>query len=136
MQDGPGNIWNPKDILKHLNSFTRLKRYERIITFDDAGVSGHLNHCSLSKALKVGGIEAWRLKSLPVWMKYSGALGSFILSIFKSKSSSNIVTCRISLKESYQFGYNAMIKHESQMVWFRKLYLLFSIYMTLNYLTK
>ena len=48
--DGPKNNWNSEIILKYIDEMFSKKNYKYILTFDDYGVSGHLNHCSISRA--------------------------------------------------------------------------------------
>ena len=132
LKDGPKNIWKPETILTHLRSLN-LEEYSAIVTFDDGGVSGHPNHCSISEALKsLTGIEIYRLKSLPLWLKYLGPLGGFICKFLYKKCT----LYTISMREAYEFGYKGMLQHESQLLWFRRLFLIFSVYMTVNVLTR
>jgi hypothetical protein len=87
------------------------------------------NYCSKYSCLK--------LQSLPIWLKYSGLLGSTISHLFYNHfSAQDTLSLKISLIEAYYCGHRAMLNHESQMVWFRKLYLIFSIYMTFNLLKR
>ena len=106
--------------------------YSTILTFDDEGVSGHPNHCSISKALSGVEVDCLRLKSLPVWLKYLGPVGLWICPLVWKDE----LVYRISICDAYLYGYIAMTRHESQMVWFRRLYLIFSVYMTCNILSR
>lgn len=49
--DGPRSLWKSEVILKYVDDLCAKKKYKYIMTFDDYGVSGHVNHCSISKAL-------------------------------------------------------------------------------------
>lgn len=133
LKDGPRNFWNPELIQKYIAEREQQNRYSIILTFDDNGVSGHPNHCSISKAFSEDE-RCWRLKSLPIWFKYLGPLGSFLASILNKQEEQ--IVFRFSLINAYRYGYIAMTQHESQMLWFRRLYLIFSVYMTLNILTR
>lgn len=129
MKDGPNNIWKPETILKQIRSLNP-EEYAAIVTFDDYGVSGHPNHCSISEALKhQSDFQVLRLKSLPAWLKYLGCVGGALCRFMYAEEG---VLHEISAREAYEFGYKAMLKHESQLLWFRRLYLIFSVYMTGN----
>lgn len=151
--DGPRSHWKSEVVMKYIDDLCAKKDYKYILTFDDYGVSGHLNHCSISKALTNGyndlftvffkkntfrsKYDCLRLQSMPVWLKYSGLLGASICStIFKVFPQKDTIPLKISLIEAYYCGHRAMLKHESQMLWFRRLYLIFSIYMTFNLLKR
>ena len=72
---------------------------------------------------------------MSIWLKYSGVIGALICHLFYTAfPAKDTIYLKISLIEAYYCGHRAMLKHESQMVWFRKLYLIFSIYMTFNLL--
>nr|CAI5829880.1 unnamed protein product [Callosobruchus analis] len=104
-----------------------------LITFDRYGVSNHCNHCSIYYGIanlivneKIPkGCGVYVLESTNVLRKYWSVLDiplSFILSRFR-----------------YMEGYKdkriivqAMKQHKSQLVWFRRLYMLFSRYMLMN----
>lgn len=76
-----------------------------------------------------------KLQSLSIWLKYYGVIGSIICNLFYTTfPAKDTLYFKISLIEAYYCGYRAMLEHESQMIWFRKLYLIFSIYMTFNIL--
>lgn len=140
MKDGPKNFWKAETILKHLSAVNPTE-YSAIVTFDDEGVSGHPNHCSISEALKhQSDFKVLRLKTIPVWLKYLGIIGVFlckfiIYSDSDSDGENTHILYTISMREAYEFGYKAMLQHESQLLWFRRLYLFFSVYMTVNILT-
>jgi hypothetical protein len=51
LKDGPKNIWRSEVILKYIDKIMSEKGYKYILTFDDYGVSGHINHCSISLSL-------------------------------------------------------------------------------------
>lgn len=110
-------------ILDHVERYS----IDTLITFDKHGVSQHLNHCSIYYAITYLVIEknlpedckAYVLESINILRKFWLILDipiCYFLSRHRyilSMKDCNIVKM-------------AMKKHESQLVWFRRLYLLFS----------
>ncbi|KAL4263637.1 PIGL family protein [Pleurotus pulmonarius] len=114
-----------------------------VLTFDSAGVSGHPNHKSLPQAISAlaAGMEApfasdpssssprvFTLVSEPLFKKYTGPLGAVLARLTRSTDS---LVFTSSVKQ-YRQALAAMQAHESQLVWFRWLYVHFSRYMWIN----
>ena len=100
----------------------------QILTFDQGGVSGHLNHASLPNgAGHVTGVRIAVLKTVGVLQKYT----FFLESLFNWRTSGwdGVYT---SSPSDYVIGVRAMLAHKSQLVWFRWLYITFSRYMWTN----
>lgn len=108
------------------------------MTFDGYGVSGHANHRAIYGALKMGVQSGavqqpvFALKSVSVPEKYSFLLGSMLMSILDYFKKNQTHFSFVSDFNSYRKSRAAMYLHESQMVWFRHLYLLTSCYMIRN----
>lgn len=166
LQDGPTNYWKSEIILKHLKKACEDRKYEIILTFDERGISGHANHCAISRALdkeylflitlcfilyfELRRLEHWQLVSLPMWLKYSGPFGILViiilnrLNIHFSEQNEDLTDTNerklslnyIDYTKSHKFGYKAMLEHKSQMAWFRRLYLWISVYMNMNIIEK
>lgn len=116
--------WDIKSIINVLKNWHTAIKFDRIVTFDSKGVSGHKNHISCYYAAKKFGSEfklpIFCLKSKNIICKYTCDLGyktdaSFIIPI----SQVHVPICMMSY-------------HVSQMVWFRYFYILFSNYMIYN----
>lgn len=124
--------WPAEIIKEQVERVLRGTEYKLIVTFDDGGVSGHLNHCSISKALSksAGYPPIKRLRTVPLILKYSGLIGSLFMRLLVRDEHLSM----ISIRDAYNYGYRAMLEHKSQLVWFRKLYLIFSLYMLINVL--
>lgn len=107
----------------------RIRNIDTIFTFDNYGVSGHPNHSAISRALsQLDSIPVLHLKSFPLWLKYLGPIGAMLLSfIFKNR-----IIFHVSVSEAIRSGRAAMYEHRSQMIWFRHLFVIFSIYMYIN----
>ncbi|KZT56270.1 LmbE-like protein [Calocera cornea HHB12733] len=140
LPDSMTTSWEPEPILEHLHSF--LKTHENItllLTFDERGVSGHVNHASLPLALLSSQSPShstaesqqqlppsYMLLSSPLTPKFI-ALFAWFVPLHSSP------TARLSLSiEQYAQAVRAMLAHRSQMLWFRWLYVAFSRYMWVN----
>jgi len=106
---------------------------DTILTFDRHGVSGHKNHSSIYSAMAYlvmenrlpKGTKVYGLQSVSILRKYSSLLDvpmSFLLA-------SVVYTASV---KDWCILHKAMAAHNSQNVWFRKLYMLFSRYILIN----
>uniref|UniRef100_A0A8D8YV19 N-acetylglucosaminylphosphatidylinositol deacetylase n=1 Tax=Cacopsylla melanoneura TaxID=428564 RepID=A0A8D8YV19_9HEMI len=133
LKDGHLNNWSHKligtIILTHIETWD----IDTVITFDEQGVSEHPNHIAVFEAMAYltlnhllpRNVCFYSLDTVNRLRKYSSML-DFLTSFFLSKS------CLIlSLKQQYQVV-KALACHQSQFVWFRKLYILISRYATIN----
>ncbi|KAF9923407.1 hypothetical protein FBU30_006541 [Linnemannia zychae] len=174
LQDGPKNLWDPSLVGDQMNLFAKKHNIETIITFDEKGVSGHINHIALYVGLTYF-IQTFKertpvktcyvLKSVSLIRKYIsifdlpftmlstealmpqfsqllGLSGSAALAGGSTNSVRNRANIRpqellyVSSPAAVVQARKAMEKHESQMVWFRKIYVLFSRYMSVNELRR
>lgn len=137
LSDDPGVAWNKTIIKEVLLKYIEKLSLDTIITFDDYGVSGHLNHISIYRAMQTMyskghlpvGTQVFCLKSVNLLRKYVG-----------------IVDCMLSYCSAtyvYVSGYRGIIKaqmamcqHRSQLTWYRWLYIVFSRYMIMNTLQR
>lgn len=122
-KDGMNELWEENEIRKLVKKHSQ--GINLIYTFDNYGVSGHPNHCAISRALR-SFPQVRQLKSFNIFLKYSGPIGALILSLYYGES------FHISVSEAIGSGRAAMYQHRSQMVWFRHLFVIFSIYMYIN----
>lgn len=137
LQDGMTIDWNDHEITAKIQEgILRAKDPIRtILTFDFHGVSGHINHKSINRAvLKMGrnlkdlNINVITLNSVSILRKYIFFLDSlFTVALNQSPD----FTIALSLPE-HSLLKEILKLHQSQMVWFRKLYMNFSRYMFLN----
>jgi N-acetylglucosaminylphosphatidylinositol deacetylase len=125
-----------------------------IVTFDEWGVSGHPHHRSvhtavaqivlLNKEKKLPLSMSWLLNvpiyilhSVPLWKKYSAWLllpcnnGCHSIIIRRKVNDDGKVALQI-LNSSPRRVWTAMRAHRSQLLWFRRLYLLTSQYVYFN----
>ncbi|PIA46813.1 hypothetical protein AQUCO_01500392v1 [Aquilegia coerulea] len=140
LQDGFDNMWSSILIAKILKEETASQNIDLLITFDSYGISGHRNHRDVHNGICTflceelhGSIEAWELVSTSIIRKYSGPLDVW-LSILSAKNSRGRMYCL--LNKHPQKSYMAMAQHQSQWIWFRKLFVSFSSYTYINVLKK
>ncbi|XP_008483207.1 uncharacterized protein LOC103519896 [Diaphorina citri] len=131
--DGHEHSWSHELIGEMILTHIETLRIDTVITFDESGVSEHPNHIAIFDAMAYlslnhllpSNVSFYSLDSVNRLRKYSFLL-DFLTSFFMSQY------CLIlSLKQQYQVV-KAMSCHHSQFVWFRKLYILFSRYTTIN----
>lgn len=137
LQDGMTIDWNDHEIIEKIQEgISKIKDPIRtILTFDFHGVSGHTNHKSINRAvlemsrkLKDLNINVLTLNSVSIFRKYIFFLDSiFTVALNQSPD----FTIALSLSE-HSLLKEILKLHQSQMVWFRKLYMNFSRYMFLN----
>ena len=132
LQDGLTQVWTPARVrdavLAHMNS----TQIDTILTFDAGGVSLHPNH----RALFHGAVQVqselatpptlWTLHTWSWRAKFWGVLASLL-----QRGDARDILFRSSLRE-YGRSLQAMYQHQTQLVWFRYLYVLFSSYMYAN----
>jgi len=137
LPDGPSFTWN-----KHLVKDIVLRHVEQlgvdtVVSFDRHGVSGHANHAAIYIALQQlysrGKLpvdtRVFVLESVNILRKYVGLL-DLPWSCWRSNY------CFVSGWREYMVGVGAMREHQSQLTWYRVLYLLFSRYMIVNTLKR
>ena len=158
LQDGPEEKWNASDLSSLINRhieeiYITRKDFKRVttirlITFDKYGVSMHSNHIDtckgvlyLSKAETVKNLKAFELRTVGIVRKYLILIDLILILVsklwrlvsIKRKSRRNSRMNQIACKEFHPIRcWNAMAAHNSQFVWYRKLFILFSRYTYFN----
>ncbi|ORX62205.1 LmbE-like protein [Hesseltinella vesiculosa] len=138
LRDGMKNRWPPKLIADLVKEVIDKYRIDTVITFDDFGVSGHLNHQAayhgIQEYLRTHAyLQVYKLKSISLVRKYIG-----IVDVLFVKAQQLIVRpptapwISISSPPAYLQTHKAMRQHRTQLVWFRWLYVTFSRYMYIN----
>lgn len=135
LPDDPRVTWSEDHIENIVRSVAKEFHSQSIVTFDEIGVSCHPNHIAVARALlnarrRVNDgqlpIPVFNLISLPLYRKYC-ALLDFICSFTVPTSIVIYVPLHF-----VRTSYTCMLVHQSQMVWFRWLYIIFSVYMYKN----
>jgi len=132
LQDGMQREWAPARVRDTVRAHMNRTHIDAILTFDAGGVSLHPNH----RALFHGAVQLQSelATPLPLWLlhtwswrtKFWGVLGSVL-----QRVDARDYMFRSSLRE-YTQSLQAMYQHQTQLVWFRYLYVLFSSYMYAN----
>ncbi|KAL9656028.1 hypothetical protein ABK040_007647 [Willaertia magna] len=138
--DGMDKIWNLDKISWLVEEFVEQNKITKIFTFDKFGISNHPNHIAT-----FNGIIKFKLKTLQkqnqidcyqlitnnnIFRKYS-SIFEFVTSLhFNNENTITLFT------PQFLKSWKAMKAHESQFVWFRKLFILFSTYTYVNTFTK
>uniref|UniRef100_A0A8C7B6T6 N-acetylglucosaminyl-phosphatidylinositol de-N-acetylase n=1 Tax=Neovison vison TaxID=452646 RepID=A0A8C7B6T6_NEOVI len=132
--DDPGVQWDTERVAGTLLQHVEANGINLVVTFDAGGVSGHRNHVALYAAtlhfsplhLPQPGCSVLTLQSVNVLRKYISLL-DLPFSLLHTRDVLFVLTS----KEVAQ-AKRAMSCHRSQLLWFRRLYLLFSRYMRIN----
>jgi len=140
LQDGMQNKWNKELIGNIVYKFVEDNEITTLLTFDEVGVSSHPNHIDTFKGVqqfkmridreKNTNINIFTLDSVGLVRKYIGVL-DFIVSLHKNED--NLVTI---FTPNPLSTWRAMKSHQTQFVWYRKLFVVFSRYNYVNTLSK
>jgi len=152
IQDGPKESWTGEHVGKILRKHIAQEKMKNIVfvTFDEGGVSGHVNHVDTYKGVfefysreRRRDDELWTLHSVhnPV-TKYIPIIELFKLVVMWLCSF--VVTRQRDLvdanRRTFRMFYPALVwkamkAHHSQFVWYRRLFVVFSRYSYVNDLT-
>lgn len=153
LQDSIQAIWPNDHVSKlvgsHIDALSRSHPIDALITFDKQGISGHLNHIATYNGTRdlaiARNLPLYVLPSMQVWEKYTSVPSAVWETITSSgyppvAPSSGAKTAYVPASEilalaspaQYLNAVQAMFKHQTQLEWFRYLYLVFSRYMFSN----
>lgn len=134
-EDGMDAVWDQVLLEKQLRSSIPDSN-PLVLTFDQFGVSGHINHISCGRLVeKLPYSHKLHLRSdQPIYVKYSAFIaGIFQLGISTVYPDYGKPRCFISTLPQYLLAASAMsLAHTSQMVWFRVGWWLFSRFCFIN----
>lgn len=134
LPDHPEIRWDENLGNRIIKTYLEDKNIDTLITFDRHGVSSHANHCALyhlALNLHVTNLDIFTLESVNLVRKYTSLLDllpSFLVSQ-KNSLAVNSLT-------DFWITFSSMMKHKSQLTWFRWIYLFTSRYMLINNLNK
>ncbi|KAG8450413.1 hypothetical protein GDO86_002900 [Hymenochirus boettgeri] len=137
LPDDPRVRWDTRLLSAIVLNHIKEKNIDLVITFDDGGVSGHANHVSLHETIRSlhcakklpEGCSVLLLESVNLIRKYLSVLDLPISWLLPQD------VLFVLPDRNYKQAKEAMACHQSQLLWFRHLYLLFSRYMIINSLT-
>ncbi len=139
LKDGPQQVWNVSKIERIVAKHVADHCIETLITFDERGVSGHANHIAVYEGVKrfmsnhkpdASGVElrAFKLDSTNILRKYIGLLDVLLCQLWSPVVYTSPYLC-------FWGSHRAMSAHQSQYVWFRRLFVIFSRYSYVNTLS-
>ncbi|NWI57353.1 PIGL acetylase, partial [Calyptomena viridis] len=139
LPDNPAVEWDPQLVATIVLEHIEANNINLVVTFDAGGVSGHANHISLYTAVRYkyccfeililflcAGCRVFVLESVNLFRKYISFL-DIPISCLLPRDALFILT-----EEETEQAKRAMWCHRSQLLWFRRLYVLFSRYMVVN----
>lgn len=128
-----GSIWNASPITVIVQDFVAKHSISNIITFDEYGVSGHHNHGSVFFAVKrIPGVLFFSLESVSIFRKYISIFDLPISLLINFLRPSKSWIEMVSFEDYVKIVRVALFRHQSQMLWYRRLYSIFSRYMFIN----
>ncbi|CAB3373715.1 Hypothetical predicted protein [Cloeon dipterum] len=136
LKDGFEHDWPVDEVASIAERHISQLGVDLVVTFDRYGVSGHPNHQALFYGVAAlhlkgkipKGVEVMCVESVSRLRKYVGPCDSLLSS---AVGNHQVVLTPAERKRVL----DAMFCHKSQMVWFRRLYLIFSRYTFLNTLS-
>ena len=134
LQDGLTTSWPFKPIADHVDEWRRSRGVSAIVTFDSSGVSQHPNHCAIHHALnelcyRQHGLHCYTLLSFPLPQKYLSIVGALW-----GWGGRGGVKDMLFVHWDWRVNWRCMRAHWSQLVWYRRLFLIFSVYTYVNVL--
>ena len=136
LQDGPDEAWDPSEVAEKITlccNNQNLEDLSHIITFDHLGVSTHVNHIDTYLGVRHYLDLHPSLRGLKLHsnrgMLYSSILGAGFLFLLQSGG------VRV-FEYNCLYGLQAMYAHKSQFVWYRVLFVIFSVCTYVNVLER
>ncbi|KAI8872682.1 LmbE-like protein [Ramicandelaber brevisporus] len=153
LPDNPRVAWNTALVAAIIESHVQNLSIDMLITFDSRGISGHANHIAAylgvvqmlerSPRFTPENLPCYRLTTVPLVRKYVGLFDMLFSVSGVSKTPSGVgIQCSadsllfVASPSEVMLGRRAMYEHESQLLWFRQLSVIFSRYMYINRLDR
>lgn len=143
LQDGMTTEWPAEAITAHVAKQEQVHGpFEAVITFDEKGISGHPNHSACYRAIKrlsqsstlSSSTSFYALHTITVYLKFFSLPLAVARQLLTANPHHRLRFFSSTLK--YFYAIRAMAAHASQLVWFRYLYIMTSVYMYNNELVK
>ena len=137
-EDNPTIEYNAAKVAEVIKNQIKKHEITHVVTFDNYGVSGHKNHQScfhgakfLQKQNSFPHVKFFALDSVSVLRKYIQVV-DLLPSLLVSKLTGSDTKLVLASPAGYFQGYKSMLCHASQLVWFRRLFIILSRYMFIN----
>lgn len=137
-EDNPNVDYNATKVAEVIKNQVKKHEITHVLTFDSYGVSGHKNHQScfhgakiLEKQKAFPHVQFYALESVSLLRKYIQVV-DLVPSLLVSKMTSSGAKLILASPAGYFQGYKSMLCHASQLVWFRRLFVILSRYMFIN----
>lgn len=137
LQDGMQSYWPPNTVAEHVQHFAEQLCLNLMLTFDDKGVSGHPNHTACCRGVLQFAAAAQRapptvllLQSTGLLRKYIGAADIVLSWCLLRQHAMAMAVCL-----DPRPVWTAMAAHRTQLVWYRRLFIVFSRYVYVNTFT-
>ncbi|PSC68734.1 N-acetylglucosaminyl-phosphatidylinositol de-N-acetylase [Micractinium conductrix] len=150
LQDGMHQRWAAAAVAEQVAEAVRRFQPGRVYTFDAGGVSGHPNHAATAAGVlqwwadtptssSLSGLpQLWQLQTVGLPCKYAGPLDvplSWASTLLRRRWRGQQAALCLNLRRPRR-AWRALLAHSSQMVWYRRLWLLLSRYMYVNTLVR
>ncbi len=157
IKDDPKVWWSEQQLIPIIEEYVIKWSIDVLISFDNRGISGHLNHRAVASAVRLMTENrtntiikmSYELKSVSLLRKYSSILDfywifissiprllhsllSYLIPFNLISSTDKSYMLLINTPNDYMASRNAFASHQSQYSWDRHLYLLASRYMFIN----
>ena len=141
LEDMPNQWWDQSLVRQYIIDFVENHGIDCVISFDDYGISGHINHRVLYRVLSElkslrTDLHFYCLQSISILRKYLSIFEFPITLLFCLAFNSDKSDYELNIISFYDYLklLKALHKHKSQMLWFRYLYCFTSRYMFINQL--
>ncbi|KAM0671210.1 hypothetical protein CWI42_090250 [Ordospora colligata] len=118
-----GGDWSKTMVCMYIAKHYLLRPFDVLITFDKYGVSGHKNHISCYEGARLF-LRTFKIQGLCLESK--GIFRKYFIDIIAGK-----ISCAVPFK-MYMKPVKMMLMHESQMEWYRYIYVFLSNFMSYN----
>ena len=143
LPDHPNKEWSQDLCTKIIGDYLNKHSIDVLVTFDQDGISGHANHCYLNEITRLLKNENDQLKKVDVFVlstvnrirKYM-FLFDLIVALGHDVAFNRSGLFVVNSIGDFLITIRSMMKHNSQLVWFRWLYIFTSRYMFINNLEK
>lgn len=140
-EDNPEVEWDLNELENVVTKYMKQNRIDSLITFDEHGISSHVNHKALNKAIPIikennKNLIVYTLKTCFVLRKYFflfDLLPTLLFDLKLTLNESRKSLFYLNTPRDYLINIGAMCEHKTQLMWFRYLYILSSRYMFINY---